>query len=699
MAPATMSAMKLNPSQEAAAAHRDGPLLVLAGAGSGKTRVVTERIARLVAGGAPPWSIVAMTFTNKAAAEMKERVVHTVGAKIGKDIRVTTFHSFGLDFLAKEVRAVGFRGDSFTIFDQADATSAIREVLRNVDVGKKFDIGALLARISVAKNAFEDETTWKVREGDEYDEVAKEIFPRYRAALRAFQAFDFDDLVTESVRLMQRREDIRDRWRQKIRYLMVDEYQDTNGSQLELVRCLVGDHKNVMVVGDDDQSIYAWRGADVRNILDFEAHFAGAKVVKLEENYRSIGAVLSVANAVLANSKARRHGKILRATREQGPIVESVIAADGEVETEAIADEIKNALDADPTLRARDIAVLYRSNAQAEPIEIALRERGVAARVVGGQKFYERKEVKDLLAYLRVILVKNDEIALRRVLNYPARGIGDTSLERLSTFATAYDLTLLDAVEQAMAIDNLSPAAIDGCERFFTIIRTAREQLAQGVASAEVTRRLAETIGLRDDILAATPGEVAARRLRNIDSILQVLARRDAKGPADLSAVAEFVRFLSLQTDKEEEEQPDVVTLSTMHGAKGLEFRLVCIAGLEEGLMPHSRTLDTKAQDVVPADIEEERRLFYVAVTRARDRLVLFRAKFRVMRGKPAPRVPSRFLLEVPEELLSEREITKKSNAVVAAQMVKGLSGLLGALDGPMDGAARPTRRPPPYRR
>ncbi len=686
--------MKLNPSQEAAAAHRDGPLLVLAGAGSGKTRVVTERIARLVAGGAAPWSIVAMTFTNKAAAEMKERVVHTVGAKIGKDIRVTTFHSFGLDFLSKEVRALGFRGESFTIFDQADATSAIREVLRGVEAGKKFDLGALLGRISIAKNAFEDETTWKVREGDDYDELAKEIFPKYRNALRAFQAFDFDDLVTEAVRLLQRRDDIRERWRQKIRYLMVDEYQDTNGSQLELVRCLVGEHKNVMVVGDDDQSIYAWRGADVRNILDFEAHFTGAKVVKLEENYRSIGAVLDVANAVLANSKARRHGKVLKATREKGVLVESVIAADGEIETEAIADEIQNALANDPTLRPRDIAVLYRSNAQAEPIEIALRERQIVAKVVGGQKFYERKEVKDLLAYLRVVLVKHDEIALRRVLNYPARGIGDAALEKISTYATAYDLTLLDAVERAMAIDNLSSAGVEGCNKFFAIITKCRQELASGVKSAEVTRRLVETIGLREDIVAATPGEVSARRLRNVDSLLQVLARRDAKGPDDLAAVAEFVRFLSLQTDNEDEEQPDVVTLSTMHGAKGLEFRLVCVAGLEEGLMPHSRTLDSKAQDIVPADIEEERRLFYVAVTRARDKLVLFRAKFRVMRGKPAPRTPSRFMLEIPPELLVEREINKKSSEVVAAQMAKGLSGLLDALDGPAQRPERPSRRP-----
>ena len=690
-------ATTLNPSQEAAASHREGPLLVLAGAGSGKTRVVTERMARLVEGGVPPWSIVAMTFTNKAAAEMKERVVSRVGAKIGGQVRVTTFHSFGLDFLSKEVRALGFRGESFTIFDQADATSAVREVMRNLDTGKKLDLAALLGRISVAKNAFEDETTWKTREGDEYDEVAKAIFPRYRAALRAFQAFDFDDLVTESVRLMQRREDIRDKWRAKIRYLMVDEYQDTNGSQLELVRCLVGEHRNVMVVGDDDQSIYAWRGADVRNILDFESHFAGARVVKLEENYRSIKSVLDVANAVLAKSSARRHGKVLRATRPQGPLVESVIAADGEVETEAIAEEVEKALASDGTLRPRDVAVLYRSNAQAEPIEIALRERGINAKVIGGQKFYERKEVKDLLAYLRVVLVKHDEIALRRVLNYPARGIGDTALERLSTYATAYDLTLLQAVERAMAIDDLPPAAIGGCTRFFDIITNCQKEFAAGVPSAEVARRLCETIALRDDIIAATPGEVAMRRVRNIDSILAVFARRDARGPSDLPAVAEFVRFLSLQTDGEEEEKEDVVTLSTMHGAKGLEFRFVCVAGLEEGLMPHSRTIDAKANDVISGEIEEERRLFYVAVTRAKDKLCLFRAKHRILRGKPAVRTPSRFLLEIPPELLTEREVVKKSNAAVQAQIVKGVSGLLDALDAP--GAPQRHVRRPAFRR
>ncbi|HEU4539444.1 MAG TPA: UvrD-helicase domain-containing protein, partial [Polyangiaceae bacterium] len=300
----------LNPSQQAAVEHDQGPALVLAGAGSGKTRVVTTRIARLIERGAPPWSIVAMTFTNKAAEEMRERVAHLTGPKVAKQLKVTTFHSFGLDVLGAEAHAFGFRGGQFTIFDQADAMGAIREILRTVDAGRRFDVAAIQARISMAKNAFETAETWRPRPDDEYDEIAHAVYPRYLAALRSYQAFDFDDLVTETVHLLRRREDIRQRWQNKLRYLLVDEYQDTNASQFELVRMLVEGHNNVMVVGDDDQSIYAWRGADVRNILDFERHFAGARVIKLEENYRSRPPVLHVANAVLAKSQARRHGKV-----------------------------------------------------------------------------------------------------------------------------------------------------------------------------------------------------------------------------------------------------------------------------------------------------------------------------------------------------------------------------------------------------
>ncbi len=685
-------AADLNPSQLAAVEHDQGPILVLAGAGSGKTRVVTKRIARLVERGTPPWAIVAMTFTNKAAAEMRERVAQLTGPKAAKELRVTTFHSFGLDVLGAEAKAFGFRGGQFTIFDQADSMGAIREILRSVDAGKRFDVAAIQARISMAKNAFETPETWRPREHDEYDEIARAVYPRYLAALRSYQAFDFDDLVTEAVHLFRRREDIRQRWQAKIRYLLVDEYQDTNASQFELVRVLCEGHHNVMVVGDDDQSIYAWRGADVRNILDFERHFAGARVVKLEENYRSRPPVLHVANAVLAKSQARRHGKVLKPTLPGGTKVELVVCPDNDTEAAFIGDEIQRAFAADPRLRARDVAVLYRSNGQAEAIEIALRERGVPHRVLGGQKFYERKEVKDLLAYLRVAVRPDDELAVRRVINYPARGIGETALERIGLYATARDLTLYQAAERAQAIENLPGAAVEGCRAFCELVEHTQRQIAQRRLSNEVALELVERAGIRQDLMsAATSGEVFQRRWGNIETIVRSLRKRDEKVGPGAQQLAEYLRLLQLAQDAEESAQLDQVTLSTMHGAKGLEWDLVFLPGLEEGLMPHSRTLVERATDVMSQDVEEERRLFYVAITRARERLVMLRSKARVSRGKPALRTPSRFLSDIPPELLVEREIVAKI-APPPTVLAQGASSLLAAIEG--GPGAGPVARP-----
>ncbi|HEU4407357.1 MAG TPA: UvrD-helicase domain-containing protein [Polyangiaceae bacterium] len=687
----------LNPSQLAAVEHDRGPILVLAGAGSGKTRVVTRRIARLIERGTPAWSIVAMTFTNKAAEEMRERVAHLTGPKAAKELRVTTFHSFGLDVLGAEAHAFGFRGGAFTIFDQADSLGAIREILRTVDAGRRFDVAAIQARISMAKNAFETPETWRPREHDEYDEIAHAVYPRYLAALRAFQAFDFDDLVTEAVHLFRRREDIRQKWQNKVRYLLVDEYQDTNASQLELVRVLAEGHHNVMVVGDDDQSIYAWRGADVNNILDFERHFPGARVVKLEENYRSRPPILHVANAVLAKSQARRHGKVLKPTLSGGSKVELVVCPDNDTEAAVVADEIQRALGADPQLRARDVAVLYRSNGQAEAIEIALRERGVPHRVLGGQKFYERKEVKDILAYLRVATRPDDELSVRRVINYPSRGIGETALERLGLFATARDLTLYQAVERAQAIDNLPAAAVEGCRAFCALVEQTRRELGQGRPSHQVALDLVERAGIRQDLMSAsTSGEVFQRRWGNVETIVRSLRKRDEKAGTGIEKLAEYLRLLQLSIDAEEGAQLDQVTLSTMHGAKGLEYKLVFLPGLEEGLMPHSRTLVERATDVVSQDIEEERRLFYVAITRARERLVMLRSKTRASRGKPALRTPSRFLADIPPELVIEREITVKATPPPTV-MAQGASSLLAAIESGAGGA--PTRPRLPVRR
>jgi ATP-dependent DNA helicase Rep len=701
----------LNPSQRAAVEHEYGPMLVLAGAGSGKTRVVTHRIARLIERGTPARSILAVTFTNKAAAEMRDRVVSLVGPKIGKELHVSTFHRFGLDLLGEETRALGLRGSKFAIFDQADSMGVVREILREIKAGRSFDVGAILARISNAKNAFLEGEAWEEaqRKGkgiDEYDEIAMIVYPRYQAALRAFQAFDFDDLICEVVRLWQARADVLDRWRARFRQVIVDEYQDTNHAQLELVRLLGGEHRNVCVVGDDDQSIYAWRGADVRNILDFEDHFPGAKVVKLEHNYRSVEAVLDVANAVLVKSGARRHGKTLIATRESEDRVQVVVAADPEVEASFVAAEVQRLLEREGA-RPKEIAVLYRSNLQSGPIESALKEKAIPIRMIGGQQFYERKEVKDLIAYLRVILNPNDEMSLRRIINYPARGVGDVAVGKLASWATAHDATLWAAVSKPHAIRDLPPAAMEGCRGLVRLVEAMRLRL-ETFSPASVARALCSEIGLKEDIQAgATSNQAAARRWGNVEGLINVFFRREEKGKGDRESFAEFLRLLALRQDGDEEDATDRVTLTTVHGAKGLEWRHVFLIGLEEGLMPHARTIDERATDATPdgdaaTSLEEERRLFYVAVTRARDRLYLSRVKVRGMRGKPVPRTPSRFLLEIPPELYDERE----EEAAVAPDLEKARAGAAGVLaailgEGGGTGEIAPIRRPfaPPRRR
>ncbi len=672
-------------------------MLVLAGAGSGKTRVVTQRIARLLERGVAAKSILAVTFTNKAAGEMHERVSKLVGAKAAKDLTVSTFHRFGLSVLGSETRTLGLRGNKIAIFDQADSVGVIREILRELKTTRALDVGAILARISLAKNTFLEPEEWleQQRNGlgvDEYDELAMLVYPRYREQLRAFQAFDFDDLICEVVRLFRRREEVLERWRMRYRYLIVDEYQDTNHAQLELVRLLGGGHNNVCVVGDDDQSIYAWRGADVRNILQFEDHFPGAKVVKLEHNFRSTRAILDVAKVVLERSGPRRHGKTILASREEGAQVSQVIAADPEVEASFVGSEIQKLCEKDGVF-PRDIAVLYRSNLQAENIEAALKERTIPYRIIGGTAFYERKEVKDLVAYLRVAIDPRDEMSLRRIINYPARGIGDAAFTKLVAFATAHDTSLWATIQKPHAVQDLPPAAAQGCRELVQIIEGARARFDRNEVSCAVARGIIEDIGLKADIMAGSASNGAAqRRWANVEGMLGLFARRDERGKGDRESFAELLRVLALR-EETEEQKTNVVTLTTMHGAKGLEFRFVFIVGLEEGLLPHSRTLAERATDVAmpgqdgATSLEEERRLFYVAVTRAKDKLWLCRTRQRLARGKIAVRVPSRFLAEIPENMLDTKEFTAPT-APPPETTRAGVANLLAALGG------TPVRRP-----
>ena len=682
--PAVPSVHPLNPSQREAVEHDLGPMLVLAGAGSGKTRVVTTRIARLLERGVLARSILAMTFTNKAAEEMKERVRKMVGDGAAKDLVVSTFHSFGLRILGAEARSLDLRNGEFTIFDQGDCAGAVREILRGVRGGKKYDVAAILARISHAKNLLEedDEKLFGDEEKNDYDEIAKIVWPKYRSALRGFHAFDFDDLVCEPVRLFRRRPEVLARWQERFRYILVDEYQDTNHAQLELVRLLASAHRNLCVVGDDDQSIYAWRGADVSNILDFERHFPGAKVVKLEQNYRSASTVLAVANSVLERTSARRHAKVLKATRDGGATVNMVVAQDQDVEASFIADEIKRLHNEGRPLR--EMAILYRSNLQSETIESTLKERGIALTMLGGTQFYERKEVKDLLAYLRVVLNTRDEIALRRILNYPARHIGEAALSKIENTANVKKTTLFDVIGQASLIADMAPPSMEGCRALASVIQSAQQALAGGAPSGEVARGVLRAIAMREDILDGSgSNEYAARRWGNVESLLRVLDRFDGRNQGGgREKLRELIQFLTLDPDRDQETKERAVTMTTMHGAKGLEYEVVFIAGLEEGLMPHARALEGRVTDVggkLANDVEEERRLFYVSITRAKDKLYLCRAKQRATRGKIVPRTPSRFLSDIRDELLDRRDVTAKTPPTFSETADRG-AALLAAL-------------------
>ena len=642
---------ELNAAQRAAVVHEQGPLLVLAGAGSGKTRVITQRIARLVARGTRPEAILAVSFTNKAAEEMRERMVPLIGADAASKLWLSTFHSFGVRFLGEESEALGLPG-RFVVFDQGDSLGTVREVLRSLRRSaavRKLDPAAILSRISQWKNDFVNPD--QTKETDfEYDAVAREVYPRYESALRAMCALDFDDLVVAPVKVLRAREDVRAKWRGRFRHLLIDEFQDTSRSQLELVKLLANDLRNVCVVGDDDQAIYGWRGADVRNILDFDKTFAGTLVVKLEDNYRSRPPIIAVANAAIEQSKHARHGKVLRAVRAGGDKVRLCVVDDVEQEAKLVAAEIKELRE--QGRKPRDIAVLYRSNLQARAIEEELRACGHPYRLFGGTQFFDRKEVKDAAAYLRVIAMPRDEISLRRILNYPPRGIGDTTVERVEKFAKARHIPFADALRRIDEVHDVPDAARRSAHALDATLARARERFQSGRELAAATRAMLDEVGLRADIHDAAEGGVSgAKRWENVEQLIGSIGRYERLELHEKPSLASFLARITLRYSDEDEEDPgNKVTLSTLHGVKGLEFPVVFLIGCVEGQLPHSRTTDPKVSDSAPADVEEERRLFYVGVTRARDSLYLVRPKRRLVRGKPTALTPSRFLEGLPEE-------------------------------------------------
>ncbi|MBM3320106.1 MAG: UvrD-helicase domain-containing protein [Candidatus Eisenbacteria bacterium] len=640
----------LNPEQLEAVRHEGGPLLVLAGAGSGKTRVLTHRFARLAgAGGVPPGRILAVTFTNKAAGEMRERIEKLIGP-LPYRLWVGTFHSIGVRILRRSGEALGIRSD-FAILDAEDQRRLVKAVCREQGLDPSAErVESALATIRRRKGCFprEEGENRRGRRASDGDF----LFPFYESALRRLNALDFDDLLAWPVRLFLEREDVLRLHASRFEHVLVDEFQDTNRIQNEMIRLLSSVHGNVCAVGDDDQSIYGWRGADVGNILRFEESFPGARVIRLERNYRSTSAILEAAHAVIRNNRGRR-GKKLWTERKGGEPVGLFRLRSEREEGLFIAEDVGARLRAGLG-RPGDFAVFYRTNAQSRAIEDAFRALAIPYTIVGGTRFYERKEVKDVLAYLRLLVNRRDDLSFERVLNVPPRGIGERTRERLKAFAAAHGLPLLDACERAGAIDGLAKRGADLLEEFarrLARFRRRSEEAAPHVAAREIV----EELGL--DAMHEEKDELRGEaRAENVREFISAIADYEARNPE--GTLADFLGEVSLLTDLDSwEESRDAVTLMTLHNSKGLEFRRVYIAGVEEGLLPH--LLSTERDE----HVEEERRLFYVGLTRAKDRVTLTHASSRLRFGEIAPCSSSRFLEEIPSHMIDGHRLAGKGSA------------------------------------
>ena len=633
----------LNPQQIEAVRHFEGPLLILAGAGSGKTKVITNRMAYLVRiHGVPGPSILAVTFTNKAAGEMKERVAGLLRDGPGWGPLVSTFHSFCVRLLRQDGAPLaqirpGFTR-TFNIYDDDDQIAIVKQIYRQLGLDDKFmPHRAALSRISHAKNHKQTPEDFYKQSTDPKLSRLAVVFEQYEAKLHQANALDFDDLLLESVRLLRHDEATRTNWNRRLQFLLIDEYQDTNRSQYDLMRLLSVAHSNVCVVGDEDQSIYGWRGADIRNILDFEHDYPGAKTIRLEQNYRSTGNILKSASAVVARNKQRK-GKNLWTSEGDGEKIGLYEAPDAENEGLWIADTIDRRLAKDPKTK---FAVLYRTNSQSRQIEEALRRYNRRYVVVGGFSFYQRSEVKDALCYLKVIASPSDSISLLRIVNTPARGIGKTTMDEVERYALEKQLSLWSAIGDML--DRQLPTARAGTalRSFRESIEGLRETSESGVAAT--LRRALEVSGywkmLEDD-----PSPDAESRLQNLSELINAAEEAAERG----ETLSDFLDHAALVSDADSVDELAQISLLTMHNAKGLEFPVVFVAGLEEGLFPHSRSRDNEEA------LEEERRLCYVAMTRAREKLYLTYARSRRKfgSGMPEATIPSRFLNEVPASLI-----------------------------------------------
>ena len=640
----------LNEPQLEAVRHVYGPLLVVAGAGSGKTRVLTRRIAHLLndvtAGGHPharPQEILAITFTNKAAAEMRERVRHLVGER-AEHMWVMTFHAACARFLRSEASRLGY-SSSFTIYDQGDQVRLVKQCLEFLEKDpKRFTPASVHHVISNAKNQLLGPVEYRAQVSDFMEETVAEVYELYDRRLRESNAMDFDDMLRYAVLLLEQHDDVRERWQKRFRFIMVDEYQDTNHAQYRMLRALAGDHHNVMCVGDADQSIYSWRGADIRNITSFEEDFPDAKTVVLDLNYRSTTHILEAANAVVRNNLQRLDKDLKAATDEVGELVKVVQVEDEHEEARFVVGQIEQAMQDGRS--HGDIAVFYRTNAQSRVLEDLLTRTGRPYQVIGGPKFYERAEIKDALGYLQVLVNPNDSLSLQRIVNVPKRGIGDTTVAKLRSYADTYGETLGDALRQAHMEGSLNAGTLKKLEDFNALLDGMRTFAEQSDSVAGTIEHVYEQSGLTAALQAEDTIE-SQGRLENLGELVNVAREFDVIEPG--GRLAEFLQALSLQSQADDiEASGGQITLMTIHNAKGLEYPVVFVTGMEEGLFPHSRSI----QD---GDVEEERRLAYVGITRAREQLTLVYAQSRSVFGRRQYNVPSRFLDELPEEHV-ERE-------------------------------------------
>lgn len=636
----------LNPVQQEAVKTTDGPLLLMAGAGSGKTRVLTHRIAYLMAEKhVAPWNILAITFTNKAAREMKERVESILGPG-ADEIWISTFHSMCVRILRRDIDRIGINRN-FSILDTADQLSVIKGILkeRNIDP-KKFDPRSILGSISSAKNELIEPEEFAKTAGGYYDQVTSDVYTDYQKKLLKNQSLDFDDLIMTTIKLFERVPEVLEFYQRKFQYIHVDEYQDTNRAQYLLVKQLAARLENICVVGDSDQSIYRWRGADIANILSFEKDYPSANVILLEQNYRSTKRILQAANEVIKNNSNRKP-KNLWTENDEG-IKLSYYSGDNEFgEGQFVAGKIYE-LNSSGRRKLSDIAILYRTNAQSRVIEETLLKSGLNYNIVGGTKFYDRKEIKDILAYLRLVSNPDDDISFTRIVNVPKRGVGATSLEKIASYAAMNGMSMFQAVKQVDFI-GVSAKAANALDGFGVMIENLTN-MQDYLSITELTEEILEKTEYRE-MLKAEKSIEAQSRLENIDEFLSVTKNFEQKSE-DKSLVA-FLTDLALiadidQLDEKEEESggKDAVTLMTLHAAKGLEFPVVFLMGMEEGVFPHSRSL------MEEAEMEEERRLAYVGITRAEEELYLTNAKMRTLFGRTNMNPESRFIREIPGDLL-----------------------------------------------